>query len=107
MGPTGIEPATSRLRAKRSARLSYGPHCKFIKITLILYTLSYLTILFFVDNSFKFIKDYINIWIYSQVSIRCLKLSNPSISYRFPKWSYINLLNSIIYHHLINVVKLC
>ena len=25
MGPTGIEPATSRLRAKRSARLSYGP----------------------------------------------------------------------------------
>ena len=24
-GPTGIEPATTRLRAKRSARLSYGP----------------------------------------------------------------------------------
>ena len=25
MGPTGIEPATTRLRAKCSARLSYGP----------------------------------------------------------------------------------
>ena len=26
MGPTGIEPATTRLRAKCSSRLSYGPH---------------------------------------------------------------------------------
>lgn len=25
MGPTGFEPATTRLRAKRSPRLSYGP----------------------------------------------------------------------------------
>ena len=25
MGPTGFEPATTRLRAKRSTRLSYGP----------------------------------------------------------------------------------
>ena len=25
MGPTGFEPATTRLRAKCSARLSYGP----------------------------------------------------------------------------------
>ncbi len=27
-GPTGIEPAATRLRAERSARLSYGPQNK-------------------------------------------------------------------------------
>ena len=39
MGPTGIEPATSRLRAKRSARLSYGPHEFFNKNNNVHFTL--------------------------------------------------------------------
>ena len=40
MGPTGIEPATSRLRAKRSARLSYGPiEFYFIKNNYLYFTI--------------------------------------------------------------------